>query len=196
MHDKYNPLAESALFEVYRGENQEEAFNGVLKNISRNYDLISYLFFVKSPNRFLPVRTTHFEKSFKAIGVEYELSGRCSWENYQGFLNIVQEVQRRISPMLKGILRENELRLIDAHSFLWVIQTEEFETWDPDVEALKYIEQRTESYQQSLIEGNGGVAERLIEQFNRSSKVSKATKLRAKGICQLCGNPAPYVDKK
>ena len=79
-----------------------------------------------------------------------------------------------------------DIRLIDAHSFLWIINEDrpkDFRNWNPDEETEAVIERETEDYQEKKAEGHGG------------RKVVRVTKERARGICELCGNPAPFVDR-
>ena len=44
-----------------------------------------------------------------------QTSGRCSWENYQEFLVVVEAVR----DVMKAYYKMAEIDLLDAHSFLW-----------------------------------------------------------------------------
>jgi 5-methylcytosine-specific restriction protein A len=46
-----------------------------------------------------------------------------------------------------------------------------------------------------LSQGTPGSREALTTSFQRNPDVAMWAKRRANGICQLCGNPAPFVDK-
>ncbi|MDE5908257.1 MAG: HNH endonuclease [Lachnospiraceae bacterium] len=87
-------------------------------------------------------------------------------------------------------------RLIDAHSFVWVIQEDRFINWVPDPERSVQIEQTVEEYIQGVISGSGGRRSVTSSTFVRSAEVVKETRRRANGICQLCNQPAPFIDKK
>ena len=69
----------------------------------------------------MPIKSTTFEEAFHLLGIDYELSGRCSWENYEGYLRRLESVQdmlnrQDIVPEIK-----RQVRLIDAHSFCWML---------------------------------------------------------------------------
>lgn len=116
-HQAYNPNAERVLYDIYKAVDEKAAFTQALNVFGRHYDLIAYLFFIKDSTRFLPVSPRGFEAGLASIGVEFKLSHMCSWENYIGFIDIVRSVQR----IMQDILPDVDVRLIDAHSFLWVI---------------------------------------------------------------------------
>ena len=91
-----------------------------------------------------------------------------------------------------------DIRLIDAHSFLWIInenRKDDFRNWKPSQEYETILEQETEDYLQRTIEGHGIRKNRTSSVYSRSAEVGKATKERAKGICELCGEFAPFLDK-
>ena len=87
-------------------------------------------------------------------------------------------------------------RLIDAHSFVWIIQEGRFINWVPDSELSVQIEQTAEKYIQDVVSGSGGRRSVTSSMFVRSAEVVKETRRRANGICQLCNQPAPFIDKK
>ena len=125
-----------------------------------------------------------------------------------------------VKEVLQDILPDAEIRLIDAHSFLWGIQEKSdpekdkygkdgkpiwFLDWDPDAEAMAQIEEASEGYLQQKTTGATGAAgsggspvrrSRIASGFIRSSEVVRITKEHAKGICELCGQPAPFEDRK
>lgn len=130
-HKAYSPNAERVLYDIYKAIDEEAAFTQALNVFGRRYDIIAYLFFIKDSSRFLPVSPGRFEASLASIGVEYKISHMCSWENYTGFIDIVRSVQRIMQDNLPDI----DVRLIDAHSFLWVISYNSFR----DLEASEDI---------------------------------------------------------
>lgn len=196
-HEKYNPDASRALYNIYKSKEIGEeviAFAEAKKVFGGSYDTIAYLFFIKDQSRFLPVSPGNFEKSLASVKIGYRLSGKCSWENYQGFINIVKTVQ----DVMQDVLPSVEIRLIDAHSFLWVINEDkrksDFLNWKPDKDTLTQIEDATEKYIDSKATGNTQRKSGISSYFTRSAEVVKITKKRAKGICQLCGQVAPFTD--
>ncbi len=77
-------------------------------------------------------------------------------------------------------------RLIDAHSFVWIISHSDFQNWNPSKNKTAEIEQKTEETKK-LIESVLTFREYMIKSANRNPAVAKEAKLRANGICQLCG---------
>lgn len=186
-----------ALYNIYKskGEIEErQAFDEAISVFGGKYDTIAYLFFIKDSSRFLPVSTRHFEKSLKSVGISYKLSGQCSWDNYVGFIEIVRDIQDVMVQMLPDV----EIRLIDVHSFLWVIGEDgrptDFLNWHPDEETEEYIENETEKWLEEKAEGKVQRRRHSASYYTRNNEVSRITKTRAKGICELCGKPAPFND--
>lgn len=193
-HPKYCPKAEHVLYDIYRNLLCEEsaAFANAIEVFGAKYDTIAFLFFIKKDTRFLPISTGHFDKGFAMLEIDYSTSFRCSWENYQGFIDIIKEIQAMMENMLP---MQDDLRLIDAHSFVWIIQEDRFINWNPDTEQSIQIEQMTEEYIQNMVFGSGGRRSVNSNPFIRSANVAKETRRRANGICQYCNQSAPFIDK-
>ena len=119
-HPNFRKDAERVLFDIYRNPlcSDSLAFENAVATLGAKYDTIAFLFFVKDDTRFLPISTGHFDAGFKILNIDYTTKFRCSWENYRGFINIIMEIRAIMEDMLPmhGIPR-----LIDAHSFLWII---------------------------------------------------------------------------
>ncbi len=109
---------ERHVFDLFR-EQREPAvvLEDLVDLIGRRYSLIAYLFFVFDDSRFLPIGTTTFDKAFDQLAIEVRTTGRCSWSNYQDFIAAVRSVQAGLTDWL-GI---KDVRLIDAHSYLWLL---------------------------------------------------------------------------
>ncbi len=109
---------ERHVFDLFR-EQQEPAdiLDDLVDLIGRRYSLIAYLFYVFDDSRFLPIGTTTFDKAFDQLGIDVRTTGRCSWSNYQEFIAAVRSVQAALTNWL-GI---KDIRLIDAHSYLWLL---------------------------------------------------------------------------
>lgn len=110
--------AESTLYDLYfRGQDGEATFESLGDLFGRRYDLISYLYFLRDWNRFMPVRSTIFPQAFGILGIPYAMVKTCNWENYQGFLLRLEEVRRHLTKYeIPG-----GVRLVDAHSFCWML---------------------------------------------------------------------------
>lgn len=194
-HAKYRPEAEQALYDLYCNPicDESKTFANVVEVFGAKYDTIAFLFFIKDDSRFLPISAGHFDKGFDALNIDYATSFRCSWENYQGFIEIIKEIRTVMEATLP---MQGPPRLIDAHSFVWIIQEDRFINWEPDAEQSIQIEQTAEKYIQDVISGTGGRRSVTSSTFVRSAEVVKETRKRAKGICQLCNQPAPFIDGK
>ncbi len=109
---------ERLFFELYREvRNEAELFEEAIDILGRNYPLLSYLWFLKDLERFTPARPQSLQAGLGELGLHYPLASQCSWDNYVGFLEIV----RRLRPMLITALEDPSIRLLDSHSFIWVI---------------------------------------------------------------------------
>ena len=194
-HPKYRQDAEHVLYDIYRNPIcvESESFTKAIDTFGAKYDTIAFLFFIKDDTRFLPISTGHFDKGFDLLGIDYSTSYKCSWENYQGFIDVLKDIRDLMEIVLP---MEGTPRLIDAHSFLWIIQDERFITWMPDMEQSIQIERDVEECVQNAV--NEPVKRRRVATtaFTRSVEVVKETRRRAKGICQYCRKPAPFLDGK
>ncbi len=95
----------------------EELFESFRELAGNRYDLIAYLFFLKDWTRFMPIATTTFDTAFRFLEIDLVTKQHCSWENYQRYNDALRAVQRRLIDV--GELRS--ARLIDAHSFCWIL---------------------------------------------------------------------------
>lgn len=192
-HAKFRPEAERVLYDIYRNLLCDEAtaFTNAVKVFGAKYDTIAFLFFIKDDSRFLPISTGHFDKGFAALEIDYATSFRCGWENYLGFIQIIQEIRDLMEDLLP---MQGTPRLIDAHSFVWIIQQDRFINLDVSDQSVQ-IERTAEKYIQDVISGTGGRRRTVSSAFVRSAEVVKETRRRANGICQLCNQPAPFIDK-
>lgn len=108
--------AEDVLFSIYRGDNPGDAFETAREYFGGYYDLIAYLFFIKSKSRYLPICPGYFDAAFSNLGIDLKTSRRCSWDNYNEFIDVVRAVREVLGLLLEG----SEPSLLDAHSFLWM----------------------------------------------------------------------------
>ena len=114
---------ERALFTLYRASPADEsgAFEALESSVGRRFPLLSYLFFLKDETAFLPVRQRFFGQAFAMIGLEPAPNLTCSWQNYLDFLAAVEEVREALGAWLNL----EHPTLLEAHSWLWTIQTSE-----------------------------------------------------------------------
>lgn len=128
---KENTLdSEKVLYDLYRDNKEKECFDELCRIFGKKYDLLSFLYFIKDPQRYLPLRSSIFDNIFKKLGISLQTAGRCSWENYQEFLSVVKEVREA----MVDHYGEADIDLLDAHSFLW---TTKEETEKSDIKPVK-----------------------------------------------------------
>lgn len=193
-HANFKPNAEQVLYELYCGDDPEHAFPQAVKTFGAKYDTIAYLFFMKDYERFLPICPGHFDSVFKSMGISFTTSYHCSWENYNDFIAIIDEVKELMNLILP--IQGEKVRLIDAHSFLWFINQKRMWEWEPGAEISARIEIRTE---ECLAKVSNGQPKKKLQHslaYERNAEVVKRTRQLANGTCQLCLQPAPFKDKK
>lgn len=110
---------ERVLWDMYVEKNApEKCFEELVELFGGRYDLISYLFFIRDWNEFMPVKSSFFPEVFELLGVPHPMVKQCNWQNYDGVMARLREVQRH----LQGYGLPNGVRLIDAHSFCWMLR--------------------------------------------------------------------------
>jgi len=119
--------AERILYQSFIEEGDDQRlFSDMIEVVGRKYPLMAYLWFLKDIDKYLPIATTGLDNALDELKVDLQLSGRCSWENYRSFLAVQQELRGHLSRRLNG----KPVRLIDAHSFSWILGF--FERPDPN----------------------------------------------------------------
>ena len=188
-----DPEAARVLYDIYCGPfGDKELFENAVRVFGAKYDTIAFLFFIKDDTRFLPISPGHFDKAFKELKIDHTTSRQCSWDNYQKFIGIMKDIREEMEEVLDVY---GSPRLIDAHTFAWIIQGEKFKSWEPDPELCAEIELRAENHCLDRVIGRGGKRSTTSSRYIRSEEVVKKTRARAKGICQYCNQPAPFSDK-
>lgn len=99
-------------------ESDSCCFKDLTSLFGAKYGILAYLFFIKNPNRYLPVSPEKFDAILPLIGINHTMSHKCSWKNYNTFLEIVNDVKNRIISRLGY-----NISLLDTHSFLWILNT-------------------------------------------------------------------------
>ena len=192
-HASFRPDAERAIFEIYRGTNEQNAFEMAVKAFGAKYDTIAFLFFLKDSERFLPISSGNFDKSFRLLGIDFSTSHKCTWSNYCDFIAIIRDIQSLMNDLLP---LKAHARLIDAHSFVWILHEDRFINWEPSEEDNQSIERSVEMSVQQVISGEAKRVSHTVHTYTRNAEVVKVAKTRADGICQLCKKPAPFLDSK
>jgi hypothetical protein len=115
---------ETLLFGLYRKTaNEISVFNRLSELTGSKYPLLAYLYFLKDMDRFMPIQPTTFDRAFRSLGIGLTTLRNCSWENYQAFNAALEELQEA----LVSIAGLSKVRLVDAHSFCWLLERMEQE---------------------------------------------------------------------
>ncbi|MGO7851676.1 DUF3427 domain-containing protein [Rhizobium ruizarguesonis] len=110
--------AEDLFFSLYTGKaDDSDCFSELIEQFGKNYSLPAYLFFVKDPEIYMPIAPVTFDKALVRIGSRLRTSYNCSWDNYAAYNRTLQNVRGLLA---KKAGFEN-CRLVDAHSFLWLL---------------------------------------------------------------------------
>lgn len=107
---------EDLIRKLFSGYSDEEVFIELSSLLERKYALPAFLFFLKDKTTYMPIATRTFDSAFRKLGVDFQTSRRCSWDNYQTYLRLLGDVQMRLSYKLDG-----EVSLLDAHSFCYIL---------------------------------------------------------------------------
>ena len=82
---------------------------------SRDYDLISTLFYMKNPDRYYPCKPRFFRRAFVELGMDPSCFNSCTYENYVKFNDGIREIAVFFSNYA------GHIDVLDAHSFAWII---------------------------------------------------------------------------
>ena len=152
---------ERCLFDLFKGVADDGATFGLLKNVlGAKYPLLAYLFFLKDMDRFMPIRPTVFDCAFHDLGIDLVTARKCSWENYQSFNAALGEVRSALAEM-EGLTK---VRLIDAHSFCWVLEQQLKDDREQLKEAReKSIIEMRQTVENTVRNANGQTVERTVK---------------------------------
>lgn len=57
------------LFNLFCEGDEEESFGSAIELLGQRYAVITYLFFLKDFEKYVPVRTRHFKEQFAKLGI-------------------------------------------------------------------------------------------------------------------------------
>ena len=112
---------EELICRIYCSPDEEQAFRQGCALFGKRYPLMAFLFFLKGEGgnpagtiRYLPVSPQNMESRFARLGIQSDCLSECTWENYQEYLCIFDDVQKRLQEQLNL-----DVEKIDAHSLVW-----------------------------------------------------------------------------
>jgi predicted restriction endonuclease len=117
-HNKVKRI-EQSLFNLYHENNVIDSFNELIDIFGKKYSIIAYLYFIKDSSKYLPIATTHFDKVFTLLGVDFKTSKHCSWDNYFFYISLIRDLKQMLTVELQA-----DITLLDAHSFAWILSSQ------------------------------------------------------------------------
>lgn len=196
---------ERILYGLYRGDDDEGVLFDELSTLTGGkYPLLAYLFFLRDADRFMPIQPTTYDRAFRSLGVDLVTLHHCDWANYRAFNAALQAVRTA----LKRIEGLETCRLIDAHSFCWMLET--FDDLDESAQPLKVqrgrivggVEKSIVAMRYSILStvasSNGQIRERVVKDKTTSLSVEEleahlAYLLERQGNrCELTGIPFDF----
>ena len=109
---------ERVLFDLFKGDTDRElTLTRLVELIGRRYSVIAYIFFLIDDTRYMPIAPQTFDVAFAELGINLRMSGKCSWENYTAYNEVIGWVQGALIDW-KGFA---DTRLLDAHSWIWLM---------------------------------------------------------------------------
>lgn len=114
---------DAALYAHFRADEDPSAsFPKLVALAGARYDLLAYLFFVRDWDRFMPIATRTFDTAFAQLGLDLTMSANASWVNYRAYNAALNEIRQALAEYADI----TDARLIDAHSFCWMLVRPEF----------------------------------------------------------------------
>lgn len=162
--------AENALYMLFCGSDDEKAFEEITDLFGGKYGLVSFLFFIHDPKRYTPVSPKELTSRMSRLGIDYRMEYRCTWENYKGFINIVNTIRIAMEEYY-GL----PVSLLDAHSFLWMVKYVDNYLAEKDINVeplLNENRQRDTLAQVSVRIGQSSYRKDLIEYWDGRCSVT------------------------
>ena len=118
---------EAWAYAFYREDGEPaDAFERLRELAGARYDLIAYMMFLRDSSRFMPIKVQTFDAAFRALDIDLKTDGSCSWENYTRYNAALEEIRAEFAAV-SGL---GDVRLVDAHSFCWLLVRPEMEPDD------------------------------------------------------------------
>ncbi|MBP9759776.1 MAG: DUF3883 domain-containing protein [Candidatus Pacebacteria bacterium] len=117
LHDKKDFAVEQLFFDFFSNSISDgDAFERIVAINGKRFAVPAYLLFIKNKRKYVPVAPVRFEQNLTALGAHISLSHHCEWDVYRQFLEHVSYVRDFLAERIA-----EEVRLLDAHSFLWMV---------------------------------------------------------------------------
>lgn len=117
-----HPLdAMNAFCDFYLDADDEKGYEEIRALGCGNYDVLALLAFYKDIQHYLPIRSTLMNKRFSLLGYDVRLDGHADWYSYQhDYLGAIREIRQILIKSLDDVTTD-DISLLDAHSFIWLL---------------------------------------------------------------------------
>ncbi len=171
---------ERIFFDLFRNlKDDEEIFNEITTSFGRRYPLVSYFFFIKDKAKYMPISPDYFDKAFEKLCVKnFKTSHRCSWNNYLMYNNLLKQVKELL--IEEGV---EDVSLLNAHSFVWIISSieeelKELKVGSEEIKEVKTYKKLKDKDKDRLIKariGQGYFRDQLINYWDGKCCVTKCS---------------------
>ncbi len=144
-------IYEKKIFNFFHSkESDEDIFTWYINEFGKQYALIAYIFFLKDKSKYMPIAPTTFDKAFELLGIDFKTNQKASWENYKQYNDILNEIKILLTQELN-----NDVQLLEAHSFLWMI-TRQMHVTKVVLENIDTYIKISEKYKESVVKSRIG----------------------------------------
>lgn len=181
---KNQAYAEDILFHLFTDESPAGAFDKACCFWGKWYPELSYFLFVRDADSYVPVKTNNHKRRFKKLGISTACLNQCSWDNYNTFLRIHEEIRQQLSDFY-GI----PVSLLDAHSFIWMTYDEDEASPCEEPPEIKMLVNNNDPFESVVIKGDkeGKKIEYYTAKYERSSR-NRTAAIKIHGYrCAVCG---------
>lgn len=166
-----------------QAEDEGMAFNDAARFFGNRFDVVSYLFFLKDPERFFSIRSDTYGKRLAMLGYRSSCTSKCSWENYRYFLFALRDIRQNLTEMLPD---EEYVRLIDAESFMWMLY-KLFDSHGNLKPAKRKIIRPEDPLENYVIGMEGSRNGYYVTRYERDPRLRNLAAARDDYTCQVCG---------
>ena len=144
-------IYEQKIFDFYNSkELDEDVFTWFINEFGKQYAFIAYLFFLKDKSKYMPIAPTTFDKAFELLNIDFKTNQKACWENYKQYNEILSEVK-----ILLERAMDNDVQLLEAHSFLWII-ARQMQANEVTIEKQKDYIETSETYKEAVVKSRIG----------------------------------------
>lgn len=127
---------EDSFYTLYLRNDDHAVFDRLVELLGKKYNVVAYFFFLKDRSRYLPIAPVYFDRAFRMLGVSLVTAHHCSWENYSIYNQVLFSVKDLLTERLE------EVSLLDAHSFVWMLANQLANSEPLEVTRYKLLTQK------------------------------------------------------